>query len=253
MHFGRIDERRYTQGAALTSKTETRETTGTMLRPVLAEALGTGLLVATVVGSGIMGQQLAPDQVLLQLLCNALATVAVLGLLIALLLPISGAQFNPAVTLVDAFSGKLRWPVAACYILAQTVGGCAGTVLAHLMFGQAPVQWTGQDRIGAGLWLGEVVATAGLLLVITMLVRSGRPSLLPVAVPAWIFAAYFLTSSTSFANPAVTIGRGLTGSFAGIAPASVPWFVVAQLFGALIGTALARVLVTSERTPPAPL
>lgn len=213
-----------------------------MLRPLLAETLGTGLLVATVVGSGIMAQRLAPGQVLLQLLCNALATVAVLGLLIALLAPASGAHFNPAVTLAAAVTGASRWPVALGYLVAQVVGGCLGTVLAHAMFGQALVQWTGQTRSGAGQLLGEMVATAGLLLVITLLVADRRIQLVPLAVPAWIFAAYFFTSSTSFANPAVTVGRALTGSFAGIAPASVPAFIAAQLLGAALGVGLARLL-----------
>jgi glycerol uptake facilitator-like aquaporin len=213
-----------------------------LLRPLLAEALGTGVLVATVVGSGVMAQNLAPGQVLLQLLCNALATVAVLGVLIALLAPVSGSHFNPAVTLAAAVTAGLRWPVALGYLIAQLVGGCLGTVLAHAMFGQALVQWTGQSRGGAGQLLGEVVATAGLLLVITALIRDRRTQLVPVAVPAWIFAAYFFTSSTSFANPAVTVGRALTGSFAGIAPASVPAFVLAQLAGAALGVGLAHVL-----------
>ncbi|HEU5470636.1 MAG TPA: MIP/aquaporin family protein [Actinophytocola sp.] len=213
-----------------------------LLRPLIAEALGTGLLVATVVGSGVMAQNLAPGQVLLQLLCNALATVAVLGLLIALLAPASGSHFNPAVTLVAAVTGALRWPIALGYVLAQLVGGCLGTVLAHAMFGLDLVQWTGATRGGAGQLLGEVVATAGLLLVITLLVRDRRVHLVPLAVPAWIFAAYFFTSSTSFANPAVTVGRALTGTFAGIAPASVPAFVLAQLVGAALGVGLAHVL-----------
>jgi glycerol uptake facilitator-like aquaporin len=213
-----------------------------LLRPLTAEALGTGLLVATVVGSGVMAQNLAPGQVLLQLLCNALATVAVLGLLIALFAPVSGAHFNPAVTLAAAVTGACRWPTAAGYLVAQFVGGCLGTVLAHAMFGQTPVQWTGQTRGGAGQLLGEVVATAGLLLVITLLVRDRRAHLVPVAVPAWIFAAYFFTSSTSFANPAVTVGRALTGSFAGISPASVPAFVLAQLAGAAVGVAVAHLV-----------
>jgi glycerol uptake facilitator-like aquaporin len=221
---------------------KSRNWSGVSFRPLVAEALGTGLLVATVVGSGVMAQDLAPGQILLQLLCNAVATVAVLGVLIALLAPVSGAHFNPAVTLADVLAGRSRWPDAAGYVAAQVIGGCAGTVLAHAMFGQALVQWTGQSRSGAGLWLGELVATAGLLLVITMLVDSRRTQLVAVAVPAWILAAYFFTSSTSFANPAVTVGRALTGSFAGIAPASVPAFVVAQLIGAAVGVGLARIL-----------
>nr|WP_054044507.1 MIP/aquaporin family protein [Alloactinosynnema sp. L-07] len=211
-------------------------------RQVVAEALGTGLLVATVVGSGVMGQVLAPGQVLLQLLCNAFATVAVLGVLIAVLGPVSGAHFNPAVTLVDTVAGNRTWAAAGAYIGAQLVGAGAGTVLAHAMFSQPLVQWTGQQRAGLGLLIGEVVATAGLVLVIKMLVGSGRGHLAAAFVPAWILAAYFFTSSTSFANPAVTVGRALTGSFAGIAPSSVLAFIAAQLVGAAIGVALATVL-----------
>lgn len=214
-----------------------------MIRPFVAEALGTCLLVATVVGSGVMAQELAPEQVLLQLLCNAFATVAVLGVLIAMLAPISGAHFNPAITVADAIRGGTRWPTACGYIAVQIAGCCAGTVLAHAMFGQRLVQWTGQVRDGAGVWLGEVVATAGLVLVIIVLVQTRRASLVAAAVPAWILAAYFFTSSTSFANPAVTIGRALTGSFAGIAPASVPAFVIAEFMGAAVAIGLARVLL----------
>lgn len=212
-----------------------------MIRPLVAESLGTCLLVATVVGSGVMAQELAPGQVLLQLLRNALATVAVLGVLIAMPAPISGAHFNPAVTVADAIRGGTRWSTACCYIAVQIAGGCAGTVLAHAMSGQRLVRWTGQVRDGAGLWLGEVVATAGLVLVIIVLVQTRRASLVAAAVPAWILAAYFFTSSTSFANPAVTIGRALTGSFAGIAPASVPAFVIAEFVGTAVAIGLARV------------
>jgi glycerol uptake facilitator-like aquaporin len=214
-----------------------------LARRVAAEAVGTGVLVATVVGSGVMGQQLAPGQVLLQLLCNAVATVAVLGVLIALMGSVSGAHFNPAVTLADAIAGRLAWSAAAAYIGAQLLGGCLGTVLAHAMFEQPLVQLTGQTRAGVGLLIGEAVATAGLLLVIAMLTGTGRGALAPVMVPAWILAAYFFTSSTSFANPAVTVGRALTGSFAGIAPASVPAFVAAQLVGAAVGVGLAALLL----------
>lgn len=217
-----------------------------LLRPVLAEAIGTGVLVAAVVGSGIMAQQLAPGETLLQLLCNAVATVAVLGVLIALFAPLSGAHFNPAVTLVDAVSGRSKWRPALGYVVAQLSGACVGTVLAHAMFGQALVQWDGKVREGAGQLIGEAVATGGLVLVITMLVGSRRPHLIPLAVPAWIMAAYFFTSSTSFANPAVTVGRALTGSFAGIDPASVPAFVLAQLAGAALGAGLAHLLRPSR-------
>jgi glycerol uptake facilitator-like aquaporin len=214
---------------------------------VIAEALGTGLLVATVVGSGVMGQALAPGQVLLQLLCNALATVAVLGVLIAGLGPVSGAHFNPAVTIADAVAGNRSWASAGAYIGAQLVGACLGTILAHAMFSQTLVQWTGQQRAGVGLLIGEAVATAGLLLIIKLLVGSGRAHLVAAFVPAWILGAYFFTSSTSFANPAVTVGRALTGSFAGIAPSSVAAFIAAQLVGAAIGVGLAAVLKPEDK------
>jgi glycerol uptake facilitator-like aquaporin len=216
-------------------------------RRVVAEAVGTGVLVATVIGSGIMAQRLAPSEVLLQLLCNAVATVAVLGVLIALLGAVSGAHFNPAVTLADAIAGRISWVGAGAYLVAQTLGGCMGAVLAHAMFTQPLVQWTGQPRTGLGLLIGEAVATAGLLLVITVLTRSGRGHIAPIMIPAWILAAYFFTSSTSFANPAVTIGRSLTGSFAGIAPSSAPAFIAAQLVGAAIGVVLAAVFLVSDK------
>lgn len=216
---------------------------GNIARPLVAEALGTCLLVAAVVGSGVLAQRLAPGQVLLQLLCNAVATVAVLGVIIVLLAPISGAHFNPAVTVVDAVRGRTRWPLACGYLAAQVAGGCAGAMLAHAMFALPLVRWTGQERGGAGLWLGELVATAGLVLVIIVLVDTGRAALVAAAVPAWILGAYFFTSSTSFANPAVTVGRALTDTFAGIAPASVPAFVVAQFAGALLALGIARLLL----------
>jgi glycerol uptake facilitator-like aquaporin len=210
-----------------------------LARPLVAEALGTALLVAAVVGSGIMAQRLAPSDHAMQLLANAVATVAVLGVLIALLGPISGAHFNPAVTLAEAMvrrAGPLR---AVGYVSAQLAGGCAGTVLAHAMFGLPAVATGGAVRTGAGLWLGEVVATAGLVLTIQLLVASGRAGAVALAVPAWILGAYWFTSSTSFANPAVTVGRALTDTFAGIAPSSVPAFLLAQLAGGALGVAIA--------------
>ncbi|HVK24056.1 MAG TPA: MIP/aquaporin family protein [Actinokineospora sp.] len=234
-----------TSGTKTTSRPRAATKPPLESRHIVAEALGTGLLVATVVGSGVMGQALAPGQVLLQLLCNAFATIAVLGVLISVLGPVSGAHFNPAVTLADAVAGNRSWTSAGAYIAAQVVGGCLGTILAHAMFGQALVQWTGQQRTGVGLLIGEVVATAGLLLVIRMLVGSGRAHLVAAFVPAWILGAYFLTSSTSFANPAVTVGRALTGSFAGISPSSVLPFIAAQLVGAAIGVGLAAILLPS--------
>lgn len=241
-----MPERRAAAVARIRPASSAQAAVASLARPLLAEALGTCLLVATVVGSGVMAQRLAPGQVLLQLLCNAVATVAVLGVLIALLAPVSGAHFNPAVTVAEAFRQRTKWPLACAYIAVQLAAGCAGTVLAHAMFGAQLLQWTGQVRTGAGLWLGEVVATAGLVLVIIVLVDAGRASLVPAAVPGWILAAYFFTSSTSFANPAVTVGRALTGSFAGIAPASVPAFVLAQAIGAGPALCVARLLLPRE-------
>lgn len=206
-----------------------------------AELLGTGTLVATVIGSGIMATNLT-DDVAVQLLVNALATVAALGVLIWTLGPISGAHFNPAVTLVAAALREIRPLEAAGYVGAQVAGGLLGTALAHTMFALPLWQASTHVRDGGGLWTGEVVATAGLLLVIGLLTRRHHGHLGPVLVPAWIGAAYFFTSSTSFANPAVTIARSATDSFAGIAPASVIGFVLAQLAGAAIGAGLTEFL-----------
>lgn len=206
-------------------------------RAVLAELVGTATLVMAVVGSGIMAQRLT-DDVGLQLLINALATVAALGVLIVVLLPVSGAHLNPVVTGVMALRREVSARRAGGYVAAQLVGGAVGTVIAHAMFERAPVGSFDGDRGGGGEWLGEVVATAGLLLVVLLADRSA----LPLAVPAWIGAAYFFTSSTSFANPAVTVARAMTDSFAGIAWSDVPVFVVAQVLGGLLALSLVRVL-----------
>ncbi len=214
----------------------------TLGRRATAEAVGTGLLVAAVVGSGIFAARLSPGDVGLQLLENSTATAGALVALILALGPISGAHLNPAVSLADRLLGGLRTRELAAYVGAQIVGGCAGAVLANLMFGLDAVHWSTHHRSGHGLWLGEVVATFGLLVVILGVARSRRPHTAPFAVAGYIAAAYWFTSSTSFANPAVTIGRGLTNTFAGIAPASVPLFVVAQLVGAALAVALARYL-----------
>jgi glycerol uptake facilitator-like aquaporin len=206
-----------------------------------AEAVGTGLLVAAVVGSGITATTLT-DDVAIQLLVNALATVSALGVLIAVLGPISGAHFNPVVTLVELAQRAVKLSEAGGYVVAQLAGGVAGAALANLMFGLPVWAASSHSRSGWGLWLGEFVATAGLLLTIGALTRTRRGHLGPVLVPAWIGAAYFFTSSTSFANPAVSIGRALTDSFAGIAPASLPGFLAAQALGAAGGAALTTVL-----------
>jgi glycerol uptake facilitator-like aquaporin len=212
-------------------------------RRLLAEFVGTALLVTAVVGSGIMAATLSPHDVGLQLLENSVATAFALATLILTFGPVSGAHFNPVVSAADWFLGRrigtgLSGTDLAGYIVAQTAGAIAGSILANLMFALAPVTFSAKDRAAGHLWLGEVVATAGLLLLIFALARSGRAAVAPAAVGAYIGAAYWFTSSTSFANPAVTIGRAFTDTFAGIAPASVPGFIVAQLVGLLVGVAL---------------
>ncbi len=214
---------------------------GLLLRKAFAELLGTLLLVATVVGSGITAERLSPDDVGLQLLENALITGAVLVALILALGPVSAA-FNPVVTLVERAFGAVTTGQAAVLIAAQLVGGCLGSILANLMFELAPVAVSSTDRSSGALWLAEVVATFGLVVVIFGVVRSGRSAHVAYAVGAYITAAYFFTSSTSFANPAVTVGRTLSDTFAGIAPTSVGPFVLAQLAGGVLAYGAARLL-----------
>jgi len=208
-------------------------------RRLLAELLGSALLAATVVGSGIMAERLAGGNVAVALLANTGATVAVLATLIALLGPLSGAHFNPAVSLVDALRGRLPWTDMAAYAIAQIAGCCAGALLAHAMFELPILQSSAHVRTGASQWLAEGVATLGLLLVV---LGHRRAEDAPWMVSAWIGAAYWFTASTSFANPAITIARSLSDTFAGIRPADVPGFVVAQLIGALAALLLARFL-----------
>jgi arsenate reductase len=215
---------------------------GALARGTVAEAVGTAMLVAIVVGSGIFAQRLSPDDGGLQLLENSTATAFGLMALILAFGKVSGAHFNPVVTLADRVLGGLDSARALAYISAQIAGGCAGTVIANLMFDLPAIDWSTHSRGSGGLWLGEVVATFGLLTVILGVVRSGRTSAAPFAVGAYIGAAYWFTSSTSFANPAVTIARTLTDTFAGIRPGSVPLFVVAQFAGAGAAVALARFL-----------
>ncbi|MGS2618814.1 aquaporin [Micromonospora sp. LZ34] len=222
-------------------------------RRLLAEFLGTALLVTAVVGSGIMATALSPGDVGLQLLENSIATALALGALILVFGPVSGAHFNPVVSAADWFLGRragtgLTGRDLAGYTVAQVAGAVAGSVLANLMFDLAAVDLSGKDRTGANLWLGEVVATTGLILLIFALARSGRAPVAPAAVGAYIGAAYWFTSSTSFANPAVTIGRAFTDSFAGIAPASVPGFVVAQVVGLAVGVGLLAALYPDAGT-----
>jgi glycerol uptake facilitator-like aquaporin len=210
-----------------------------LLRAATAEAVGTAFLVAIVVGSGIFAQRLSPDDTGLQLLQNSTATALGLGALILAFGPVSGAHFNPVVTLVDRLLGGLSTTAAAIYVLAQTVGACAGAIVANLMFELDAINWSTRDRSDGALWLGELVATFGLLTVILGVTRSGRATVAPFAVAGYIGAAYWFTSSTSFANPAVTVGRTMSDTFAGIAPASVPAFVVAQIAGGLLALLLA--------------
>ena len=221
-------------------------------RRVLGEALGTGLLVAIVVGSGIAAANLSPDDVGLQLLENSTATALGLAVLIAVLGPLSGAHFNPVVTLVDWVLGRrepagARLGDVAAYIAAQVTGGIGGALLANVMFGE-PTAIATTDRASGAALLAEVVATAGLVLVILGLLRTGRDALVAPAVGAYIGAAYWFTSSTSFANPAVTVGRMFSDTFAGIAPGSVLPFVLAQLAGGAIGLGLAAALYPTCRS-----
>jgi arsenate reductase len=217
----------------------------TLARRATAELAGTALLTAAVVGSGTAAARLSPGDVGLQLLENAFATALALGALILMFGPVSGAHFNPVVSLADWWLGRhtrtgLPARDTAAYCLAQVVGALGGAVLANLMFGGEAAAWSGTTRTGAGTWLAEVVATVGLVLLIVALARSGRASAAPAAVGAYIGAAYWFTASTAFANPAVTIGRSVTDTFAGIAPASVPGFIAAQLAGGVAAIAAIR-------------
>ncbi|MEV7686666.1 MIP/aquaporin family protein [Streptomyces bungoensis] len=222
-----------------------------LLARAAAELVGTAALVAVVVGSGIQATELTKD-VGLQLLANSTATVFGLGVLIALLGPVSGAHFNPAVTLAEWWTARrggagVTAREAAVYVPAQIAGAIAGSVLADAMFGEPLVKWSTHDRSAGHLLLGEVVATAGLILLIFGLARTGRLRFAPVAVASYIGAAYWFTSSTSFANPAVTIGRAFTDTFAGIAPGSVAGFVGMQFVGAAVGLALVALIFAPGR------
>jgi glycerol uptake facilitator-like aquaporin len=210
-------------------------------RRLLAEFLGTAFLTAGVIGSGIMATGLSDDPGI-QLLINAAATAGVLVAVILAFGPVSGAHLNPVVTLADRFLGGLSSRVAAGYVAGQTAGAAAGAVVANLMFALPAVELSSNRRSSGPLWLAEVVATIGLLMVIFGVVRSERAPVAPVAVGAYIGGAYFFTASTSFANPAVTAGRTLSDTFTGIAPSSAPMFVAAQLAGAAIAVAAVRYL-----------
>jgi glycerol uptake facilitator-like aquaporin len=220
-----------------------------MLRRIAAEGIGSLLLAATVIGSGIMGERLAAGNVAIALIANTGATVAVLATLIALLGPVSGAHFNPAVSLVQALRGVLTWRAAAAYVAVQMLGCCVGALLAHAMFSLPLIQSSLHARTGIGQWIAEFVATLGLLLVV---IGHRKADDAPWMVAAWIGAAYWFTSSTSFANPAITIARALSNTFAGISPSHVPAFILAQILGALAAVPVARLLFPSTGREAAP-
>ena len=213
-------------------------------RRLAAEGIGSALLAAAVVGSGVMAERLAGGNTAIALLANTGATVAVLATLIALFGPVSGAHFNPAVSLIQAVRNALPWREAGAFALVQIIGCCLGAVLAHAMFELPLIQSSAHVRTGAAQWLAEGVATFGLILVI---LGHRRPQDAPWMVSAWIGAAYWFTASTSFANPAITIARSLSNTFAGIRPVDVGGFIVAQLAGALIAYGVARSLFASDR------
>lgn len=212
-----------------------------MWRRLAAEFVGSALLAAVVIGSGIAAQQLSPGQSGLQLFENAAATAAGLFALILTVGPVSGAHFNPVVSFVDAAFGGLSWRQAVAYLPAQVAGCICGAILANAMFALAAVSISTKHRASGPHFLSEVVATAGLLLVIFALARTGRAHMAAAAVGAYIGAAYFFTSSTSFANPAITVGRMFSNTFAGIAPSSVPTFIGAQVTGGVVALGLIRV------------
>lgn len=215
-------------------------------KALFAEFLGTAILVAAVVGSGIMGSNLSGD-LLVALIANTISTVLALGILILTLGPVSGAHFNPVVSMSLAITQRFKAVAVAPYLVSQFAGAVAGAVLANVMFGASAIQVSSKGIASEGAVIGEVVATAGLVFIILNLIQTKRAELIAVAVPAWIGAGYFFTSSTSFANPAVTVGRIFTDSFAGIGPQSVPSFVIAQLLGAALGIALAKIFASSKK------
>lgn len=215
----------------MTSLTESRVRSLAAVRPVAAEALGSLLLAATVVGSGIMGEALSGGNAAVALIGNTGATAAILFVLITLLGPVSGAHFNPAVTLIFALRREIDWPRAGLYAAAQVAGCILGAVLAHLMFEKPVIELSMHSRSGPAQWLSEFVATFALVLVILGLVRQ-KPGAVAGAVALTIAAGYWFTASTSFANPAITLARALTDTFSGIAPTDVPGFVAAQFAGA---------------------
>jgi len=210
-----------------------------ILRKWLAEYIGTATLVCVVVGSGIMGTNLSKDSGI-ALLINAFSTIFALALLILINAPISGAHFNPAVSLVQVLRREMNAVEFLSFISAQIAGAISGAIIANVMFDLEAIQISTNERVSTGTLVGEVIATAGLITVIFVLVARSQDKLIPIAVAAWIGSAYFFTSSTSFANPAVTIGRVFSDTFAGINPASVLPFIIAQLIGAMLGVALVK-------------
>jgi glycerol uptake facilitator-like aquaporin len=218
---------------------------GNLMRRLIAEFTGTCLLVAAVVGSGIMADTLT-DDVALALLCNTIATAAALVVLISVFGPVSGAHFNPAVSLVMLLLKEMPLAAFLLYCLAQVLGGIAGTLLAHGMFELALVQFSSHVRTGGGQWLAEFVAAFGLLLTI-LTVRKSNPGSIPMLVGLYIASAYWFTASTSFANPAVTIARAFTDTFAGIRPADVPGFILAQIAGALAAMMFVKLVFGSQK------
>ena len=223
--------------------------TADIQRRLVAEGIGTALLVAVVVGSGIMGEQLADGNDAVALLGNTLATGAALVVLILIFGPVSGAHFNPVVSLSFALQGELRWRDLFAYLPVQIAGGIAGTLLAHVMFDQPLVQVSAHVRTGIGVWVGEVVASFALLATIIGCLRNA-PQAVPYAVGLVIAAGYWFTSSTSFANPAVTIARSLTDSFSGIRPLDAPGFIAAQIVGAAAATVVMAWLLCAPKSRP---
>jgi glycerol uptake facilitator-like aquaporin len=212
-----------------------------MFKKLAGEYLGTALLVSIVVGSGIMATNLSQD-VGVQLLINTISTVFGLAVLIQILGPISGANFNPVVTMVDLIQKRTNFVTFIQYAIAQTTGAITGAILANGMFSHPLIEISTKVRSGGNQYLGEIVATAGLILIINLMIHQEKTALIPVIVASWIGSAYFFTSSTSFANPAVTVGRIFSDSFAGIAPECVLKFIAAQILGALIGLGLTKAL-----------
>jgi len=215
------------------------------MKKVLGEYLGSTLLVAIVVGSGIMATNLSQD-VGVQLLINTISTLFGLAVLIQILGPISGANFNPVVTMVDLIQKRTNVMTFIQYAIAQTAGAITGAILANGMFSHPLIEISTKTRSGGNQYLGEIVATAGLILIINLMIHQEKTALIPVIVASWIGSAYFFTSSTSFANPAVTVGRIFSDSFAGIAPECVLKFIAAQILGALIGLGLTKVLTNDK-------